>query len=196
MLDAQRMNGVSRFLLAHSFPACAHPPLPQDAREALVGRLFGYGALVQSGLLTRSQASPSIDVKTPSGKAGAKGGKGAKAAAAAPGTGVSPADLAACAGCVKALLELGRSRSFLMEAATATLLQLIGRLGPTGAAQLLEQSSELRDAVCVQPAEASPEVSSQDGQGQEGRGNGWTGAAGRRTGWQEWDSGGGEVVKE
>lgn len=157
------------------------PPLPQDAREALVGRLFGYGALVQSGLLTRSQASPSQDAKTPSGKAGAKGGKGAKAAAAAPGTGVSPADLAACVGCVKALLELGRSRSFLMEAATATLLQLIGRLGPTGAAQLLEQSSELRDAVCVQPAEASPEVSSQDGQGREGRGNGRTGAIGSRS---------------
>ena len=151
--------------------------LLQEARDILIGKLFGLGALARSGLLRiptsappssttkgKQQQQPQPQAKTPkpAGKAAKETPAGAPTAAAATPASADPAAIDAavshCCQCVKELLALGSRKSFLREAASASVLELLRALGPTGASRVLADCEELRAFVSVAHREATPEV--------------------------------------
>ena len=107
----------------------------QEARDILVGKLFGLGALVRSGLLHPSKPKQTPIPPSSAAKGGSKGGKTSKAAAAedsSSGSALNPEAraLSHCCWAVRELLSLGSRKSFLREAATGAVLELLGSLGP------------------------------------------------------------------
>ena len=104
----------------------------------MVGKLFGLGALVRSGLLYPS--NPKLNPVPPpsAAKGGSKGGKTSKNTAAATAANASSEAaldletqaLSHCCWAVRELLSLGSRKSFLREAATGAVLELLGSLGP------------------------------------------------------------------
>jgi hypothetical protein len=129
----------------------------------LVGRLFGLGALVRSGQLQvfTEQPGPQGGKKAPSGKKG-KASKASEQseenADSSMGGSVASHLLENCVWCVKELLFLASTKSFLREVAVGVVLELIQSLGSHGAVHLLKASPQLQTFLKVRHGEATPEV--------------------------------------
>ena len=114
----------------------------QEARDILVGKLFGLGALVRSGLLSPPSTKPTPSSAKGVGGGAAKGGKAGKASAAvasaAEGVAVAAEEhrLLHCCWAIRELLALGARKSFLREAAAGAVLELMAALGPEMAAKV------------------------------------------------------------
>ena len=90
-----------------------------DARDSLLGRLFGCAAVIRSGRV---------------------------------------ADAAVAAGITARLLAVAAAKSFLREAATAVLLELLEGAPDAVTAAVLADSAELRGVLQAPPTESNPEV--------------------------------------
>ena len=98
---------------------CGFPNQGSDARDSLLGRLFGCAAVIRSGR-------------------------------------VADADVAA--GVASRLLAVAAAKSFLREAATAVLLEMLEGAPDAVTAAVLAGSSELRGVLQASPTESDPEV--------------------------------------
>jgi len=102
-----------------SSPHCGFPNQGSDARDSLLGRLFGCAAVIRSGR-------------------------------------VADAEVAACI--AARLLAVAAAKSFLREAATAVLLELLKGAPDAVTAAVLADSPELRGVLQASPSESDPEV--------------------------------------
>ncbi|KAG1677626.1 hypothetical protein FOA52_010407 [Chlamydomonas sp. UWO 241] len=132
----------------------SHAMKAGDARDLLVGRLFGLCSLIRSGLLSLPApgAAAAADAPPASSK---KAKKGAAASDASALLWPTPAGEVA-----RALLVLSESKSFLREASADALAQLLGVLGPAGARALLAHETagaELRAALSTPRRDATAE---------------------------------------
>lgn len=98
--------------------------------------------------------------KTPKPGKTAKASAADEAVVAADVTDIAAVDVAVshCCLCIKELLALGSRKSFLREASSGAVLELLHALGPTGASRVLAACEELQAFISVAHREATPEV--------------------------------------